>query len=50
MRVAIKRALNRTVPALDLDRKYAANEEAFNAVRDRLFSDPDSYIRYLRFG
>jgi len=50
MRVAIKRALNRTVPALDLGRKYAANEEAFNAVRDRLFSDPDSYIRYLRFG
>ena len=49
-RVRIKRALNRTLPALDIGRKYAANEEAYNAVRARLFSDPEAYIRYLRFG
>jgi hypothetical protein len=50
VRIGVKRALNRTLPALDLGRKYAANEEAFNAVRSRLFSDPEAYIRYLRFG
>ncbi|HVN75711.1 MAG TPA: hypothetical protein VMT19_05290 [Thermoanaerobaculaceae bacterium] len=50
VRVGIKRALNRTLPALDIGRKYAANEAAFLAVRERLFSDPDAYIRFLRFG
>jgi hypothetical protein len=50
VRIGIKRAVNRTVPALDIGRKYAANERAFEIVRTRLFSDPDSYISYLRFG
>jgi len=50
VRIGIKRAVNRTLPALDIGRKYAANEKAFEAVRSRLFSDPDSYIGYLRFG
>ncbi|MGD1146772.1 MAG: hypothetical protein ABR961_02330 [Thermoanaerobaculaceae bacterium] len=50
VRIGIKRAVNRTVPALDIGRKYAANERAFELVRTRLFADPDSYIRYLRFG
>jgi hypothetical protein len=50
LRIGIKRMVNRALPALDLGRKYAANEEAFRAVRDRLFADPESYLRYLRFG
>jgi hypothetical protein len=50
VRIGVKRALNRTFPALDLGRKYAANERAFQAVRNRLFSDPDAYIDFLRFG
>ncbi|MBZ5589765.1 MAG: hypothetical protein LAO05_14500 [Acidobacteriia bacterium] len=50
VRIGIKRALNRTVPALDIGRKFAANERAFEIVRTRLFSDPESYIGYLRFG
>jgi hypothetical protein len=50
VRIGIKRAVNRTVPVLDIGRKYAANERAFEIVRTRLFSDPDSYISYLRFG
>jgi len=50
LRIGIKRALNRAAPGLDIDRKYAANEEAFAAVRERLFADPESYIGFLRFG
>ena len=50
VRIGIKRAVNRTVPALDIGRKYAANEREFEIVRARLFSDPDSYVNYLRFG
>ncbi len=50
VRVGIKRVVNRRLPALDIGRKYAMNEAAFRAVRERLFADPESYIRYLRFG
>lgn len=50
VRIRIKRAVNRTVPALDIGRKYAVNEREFEIVRARLFSDPESYVNYLRFG
>jgi hypothetical protein len=50
VRVGIKKALDKTVPALDIGRQYTANEETFKAVQARLFSDPDWYLRFLRFG
>ncbi len=49
-RDALKRVMSRAVPALDIEAKYAANEAAFEAVRQRLLADPDAYIAHLRFG
>jgi hypothetical protein len=46
----LKRVMSRAVPALDIEAKYAANEAAFEAVRQRLLADPDAYIDHLRFG
>ncbi len=50
VRAWIKRVMSRAVPALDIEAKYAANEAAFEAVRQRLLADPDAYIDHLRFG
>ena len=49
-RAWLKRVMSRAVPALDIEAKYAANEAAFEAVRQRLLADPDAYIDHLRFG
>lgn len=50
LRARVKRLASVTMPALDLERKYAANEASFEAVRSKLFADPESYLAYLRFG
>ncbi len=50
VRNSLKGLMSRAVPALDIEAKYAANEAAFEAVRQRLLADPDAYIDYLRFG
>ena len=49
-RAWLKRVMSRAVPALDIEAKYAANEAAFEAVRQRLLADPEAYIDHLRFG
>ncbi len=46
----LKRVMSRAVPVLDIEAKYAANEAAFEAVRQRLLADPDAYLAHLRFG
>ncbi len=49
-RAWLKRVMSRAVPALDIEAKYAANEAAFEAVRQQLLADPGAYIDRLRFG
>jgi hypothetical protein len=49
-RAWLKRVMSRAVPALDIEAKYAANQAAFDAVRQRLLADPDAYLAHLRFG
>lgn len=49
-RAWLKRVMSRAVPALDIEAKYAANEAAFEAVRQRLLADSDAYLAHLRFG
>lgn len=46
----IKALLGDGYNVLDIGRKYTVNEDAFKVVQARLFSDPDSYLRFLRFG
>ncbi|TAM47899.1 MAG: hypothetical protein EPN53_10980 [Acidobacteria bacterium] len=50
VRARLKRATSRAVPALDIEAKYAANEAAFEFVRQRLLADPEAYVDHLRFG
>ncbi|HQT95487.1 MAG: hypothetical protein B7Z68_01400 [Acidobacteria bacterium 21-70-11] len=49
-RRALKGWMSRAVPALDIEAKYAVNEAAFEAVRQRLLADPDAYLAHLRSG
>jgi hypothetical protein len=49
-RAMLSRSLARLIPALDIERKYAANQAAFAAVRARLLADPEAYLRFLRLG
>jgi hypothetical protein len=49
-RESLRRTLVSRLPVLGSEPRYQANEEAFLAVRERLFADPDGYIEFLRTG